>query len=79
MSTVPVSVPNAIVETCTPACLAAAAPCSGERPLFDVPSLSSTIRAGAGLSSFAVVALLNTLIASRQVKIASPIAVESCS
>src|SRR5215831_20278862 len=77
-STVPWSVPNAMVDTGTPACLAAVAADSGERPLLEAPSLSSTIRAGGGLSSLAVVWALNVLIASRHVKIASPIAVESC-
>src|SRR5262245_26144225 len=71
-STVPVSVPNAIVETGMPLCLASVAADMGERPLLDAPSLSSTIRAGGGLSSLAVVCALNVLIASRQVSIASP-------
>ena len=54
--TVPVSVPNAIVDTWTPASLAAAAASVTDRPLLLAPSLISTIRAGGGLSPFAVVA-----------------------
>ena len=56
----PVSVPNAMVETATPALRAAAAAAAGVRPRLFAPSLSSTIRAGGGLSSFAVVALVKT-------------------
>ena len=75
MSTVPLSVPNAIVDTGTLASAAASAAASGARPVLEVPSLISTIRAGGGWSPLEVVALLNVLIASRQEKTASPMAV----
>ena len=50
MVTVPFCVPNAIVETCTCAFLAAATAVATDRPTVFVPSLSSTMRAGGGLS-----------------------------
>src|SRR3982750_3546718 len=46
MSTTPLSVPNAIVETGTLACEAAVAASSIDRPDVRYPSESSTIRAG---------------------------------
>jgi hypothetical protein len=49
MLTVPLSVPNAIVLTGTPACLAAAEASSLERPELVLPSDSSTTAAGGGL------------------------------
>ena len=71
----PFGVPNAIVEICTLAARAAAIADGIVRPVVFEPSLSSTMRAGGGLSPLAVVACAKTRIASSEVKIASPIAV----
>src|SRR2546423_12464122 len=66
-----------MVDTGIDAALASFAPCIGERPLLDAPSLSSTMRAAGGLSPFGVASWSKVLIESRLVSMASPIAVES--
>src|ERR1700761_75475 len=79
MSTVPESVPNAIVDTGTLAARAASSALATVRPLLLAPSLINTIRAGAGFAPLSVLVALKLVIAPKQANTASPIAVDAIS